>query len=131
MAGRPQVSYMQAVATGRVARDPERFKGRAPPKSRRAPPLGDPPYLFTMEQRAAWRDIVASWWWLDETDREVVAAFCRIKVMIEQQYPRIDPANWNVYIRLLSVCGGAPTTRGKMLQDRNLGADDEDTDDEL
>jgi hypothetical protein len=88
--------------------------------------LGDPPWQFDLVQREAWYRVIADWWWLDESDRVMVAACCRVLVITEDPYVRCDPAYWNILIRLTQLLGVAPTTRGKLLQERKLLGDEED-----
>lgn len=88
-------------------------------------PLGDPPWTFTFSERAAWHDVTAGIWWLDEGDRINAAACARVWSRIVND-PNPDPQLYNVLIRLLGQLGLTPATRGKVLQERNFGKDEED-----
>jgi hypothetical protein len=69
---RPRVPLLKAQTTGRVLRNPKRFKDRAEPPS--GGPLGKPPkWLSKPHEREAWETLSNDLPWLNKSHRTLVA----------------------------------------------------------
>lgn len=121
-----------AEATGRTMVNPARFEdrmnGHNDNRNARVP-LGGPPHSFGLEEVAVWTRLSAICWWLDEYDRDILAAVCRVSVKTSRD--GCEVAWFNTLGRLLSQIGLTPTTRAKVLQERGLlesnkGREDDD-----
>ncbi|SDE12285.1 hypothetical protein SAMN05216337_102062 [Bradyrhizobium brasilense] len=69
---RPRVPLIKAQTTGRVLRNPQRFKNRMEPPS--PGPLGAPPnWLKKKSEHEAWKTLAADLPWLNKSHRVLVA----------------------------------------------------------
>lgn len=75
----PRTPLAKAVATGRVKRDPQRFRDRREPK---VEPLGEPSEHLNELERKTWREFVRECPWLKESDRALMEIACRLRALL-------------------------------------------------
>jgi hypothetical protein len=75
---RARVPLQKAIATGRVAQNPARFKGRVEPKA--TGPLGPPPeWMTNPHDRLAWETFREELFWLNQSHRALVGIASSIR----------------------------------------------------
>ena len=78
---RPRTPKAKAAITGRLAKDPARFKGRNEPKPLGT--IGPAPEWMTSGQAAAWRQFAAELPWLTSSHRALVSIAATVRARLQ------------------------------------------------
>ena len=115
---RPQTPLAKAKLTGAIAKNPQRFRDRAAPKTS-TQPVGSPPAYLDKYAKAAWRDFVkhSSWFTADDRMALEVASVAVGQMRALIKLGEIVPASMLSAINTaIGKLGASPTDRGKIFQ---------------
>lgn len=109
---RPRVPFIKAETTGRVLRNPQRFKNRKEPPS--SGPLGSPPkWLKTAAQMEAWTTFGDDLPWLNRSHRTLVGVAATIQGRIIAG-EEVGVKGMNLLRMILGQMGGTPADASKV-----------------
>lgn len=116
---RPRLPDSVARATGADTKNPQRFRGRKPPKSAS---VGKPPKHLSKDEIECWNEFIDELPWLEKADRAILETASQARAEVRSEFS----VNAARELRLIvSQMGATPTTRTKV-----MGDDDEEEEDE-
>ncbi|MDA9487946.1 hypothetical protein [Bradyrhizobium sp. CCBAU 11361] len=119
---RPRVPLIKAETTGRVLRNPQRFKNRKEPPS--YGPLGEPPaWMKKATDREAWNTIAAELPWLNKSHRSLVgiAATIQGRLIAGEE---VGVKGMNLLRMILGQMGATPCDASKVRMPDETNEDD-------
>ena len=124
---RPQTPVAKAKLTGAAAKDPQRFRERKEPLTKKQP-VGDPPAYLDKEAKAVWRELAKTLGWLEREDRlplESAAVSVGQVRRLHKEGEIVSGALLAAMNTAIGKLGASPTDRAKVVQSDDKNEDDD------
>lgn len=120
----------QARRDGSILINPGRYenaRSEEPPSFVDAVEMPEPPEEFNDLERAAYAYALKIWPWVREADYPLLVQYARLApVVFYQPIDRLKGTTINAYTRIVSLLGGAPSTRPEFVGNRDPASPDYD-----
>jgi phage terminase small subunit len=102
--------------TGADQKHPDRFRGRAEPKTSKAP-VGNPPAYLDKEGKAVWQELARDLGWLVREDRFALESACLAIAQVRALHRAGEPVTAALFAAMnasIGKLGASPADRSKV-----------------